>query len=278
MRLTHRDIQKMKQEGQKIVVITAYDATSARVSELAGVPMILVGDSLGMVVQGHDSPLPVTLEQMIYHAEIVTRVTKKPLVVGDLPFMTYHISPEQALQNAGRMMQSSGVTAVKIEGGAAIAPTVKRLVGAGIPVVGHIGLTPQSIHQFGGFRVQGRELASAKQLVLDALALQDAGAFAIVLELVPAPLAQLITEKLVIPTIGIGAGRGCDGQVQVFHDLLALFADFLPKHAKRYAQVGDLMQSALAQYRQEVSDGVFPSDENSFTMKDDVIQALRNEF
>ncbi len=276
-RLTIRDIQKMKTDGQKITVLTAYDATGARVAEAADVPMILVGDSLGMVVQGHSTPLKVTLEHMIYHAEIVARVTQKPLIVADLPFMTYQISEEQALQNAARVMQEAGVTAVKIEGGVTIAPTIKRLVNVGIPVVAHIGLTPQSIHQFGGFRVQGRDIDSARQLIRDAEAVQEAGAFAIVLELVPSQLAQLTTERLKIPTIGIGAGVHCDGQVQVFHDVLAMFSDFLPKHAKQYAQIGNVMKEAIATYREEVQKGSFPSNDNVFMMKEDVINALRKE-
>lgn len=189
----------MKDDGQAITMLTAYDATSARIAEKAGVPMLLVGDTLGMVVQGHDSTIPVKLEHMIYHAEIVTRVTERPFVVGDLPFMTYSISPEQALENSGKLMQQAGVSAVKLEGGEMMAPTIKRITDAGIPVMAHIGLTPQSVNQFGGFRVQGKELDSARQLIRDAEAVQAAGAFAVVLELVPAPLSALITEKLHIP-------------------------------------------------------------------------------
>ena len=221
-RLTIRSIQKMKDESQPITMLTAYDATSARIAEAADIPMILVGDTLGMVVQGHESTIPVKLEHMIYHAEIVTRVTTKPFIVGDLPFMTYSISPEQALENSGKLMQQAGVSAVKLEGGETLAPTIKRITAAGIPVMAHIGLTPQSVNQFGGFRVQGKQLDSARQLIRDAQAVQDAGAFAVVLELVPSRLSALITEKLTIPTIGIGAGVGCDGQVQVFHDIFGV--------------------------------------------------------
>jgi 3-methyl-2-oxobutanoate hydroxymethyltransferase len=276
-RLTIRDIQKMKDEHERIVMLTAYDATSARLAEQAGVPMLLVGDTLGMVVQGHDSTIPVTLEHMIYHSEIVTRVTKKPLIVGDLPFMSYQISEEQALLNAGRLMQEAGVSCVKLEGGAAMAHTIKRIVDAGIPVMAHIGLTPQSVNQFGGFRVQGKQLESAGQLVRDAEAVQAAGAFAVVLELVPAPLAEFITERLEIPTIGIGAGVGCDGQVQVFHDILALFNDFVPRHTKRYANIGDMMLTAIQQYQTEVQTQQFPDDDHSFGMNAEVLAALRNE-
>ena len=276
-RLTIRDIQKMKHERQPITMLTAYDATSARLAEKAGIPMLLVGDTLGMVIQGHDSTIPVTLDHMIYHSEIVRRVTQRPLIVADLPFMTYQVSEEQALQNAGRLMQESGASSVKLEGGEAMAHTIKRIVDAGIPVMAHIGLTPQSVNQFGGFRVQGKQLESAQQLVRDAVAVQDAGAFAVVLELVPAPLAQFITDKLDIPTIGIGAGIGCDGQVQVFHDILQLFSDFVPRHTKRYAHIGDMMVAAIQQYHGEVLEEQFPTDDHSFTMSDDVLAALRNE-
>jgi 3-methyl-2-oxobutanoate hydroxymethyltransferase len=276
-RLTIRNIQKMKDERQKIVMLTAYDAFSARVSEAAGVPMLLVGDSLGMVVQGHHSTIPVTMEQMIYHSEIVSRVTERPLVVGDLPFLSYNISPEQALENSGRLMQEAGVSCVKLEGGQHVAPTIKRIVQSGIPVMAHIGLTPQSVHQFGGFRVQGRQVEEARCLLKDAEAVQEAGAFAVVLELVPAELSKLVSERLRIPTIGIGAGPGCDGQVQVFHDLLAMFTTFLPKHAKEYATLGDLAQNAIKQYVEEVGAGQFPTTENSSSMSEEVLKALVEE-
>jgi 3-methyl-2-oxobutanoate hydroxymethyltransferase len=277
VRLTIRDLQKMKVDGEPIVMLTAYDTMSARAAERAGVPAILVGDSLGMVIQGHDSTVPVTLEHMIYHCEIVARVTSKPLIIGDLPFMTYSVSPEQALTNAGRLMQAGKVTCVKMEGGEFLAPTIKRVVQAGIPVMAHIGLTPQSVNQFGGFRVQGRDLEPARKLLRDALAVQEAGAFAVVLELVPAPLAEFVTERLTIPTIGIGAGAGCSGQVQVFHDILALAGEFLPKHARQYAKVGDLIEAAIAQYVAEVKEGEFPTASHSFTMSPEVLAALQEE-
>jgi len=276
-RRTILDFQRMKERAEPIVVLTAYDATSARIAESAEVPMLLVGDTLGMVVQGHDSTIPVTMEHMIYHCSIVSRVTKNAFIVGDLPFMAYSISQEQALTNAARLMQEGAVSCVKLEGGEAMAPTIRRIVDSGIPVMGHIGLTPQSVNQFGGFRVQGRELDSARKLLRDAKAVQEAGAFAIVLELVPAALAKLITEQLRIPTIGIGAGVGCDGQVQVFHDILALFDDFVPKHTRRYADIGGLIQAAISHYRADVQEGQFPADENSFAIKEEVIEALRNE-
>lgn len=276
-RLTILDFQRMKAQDEPIVVLTAYDATGARIAEAAEVPMLLVGDTLGMVVQGHDSTIPVTMEDMIYHCSIVSRVTQRAFIVGDLPFMAYSISPEQALQNSARLMQEGRVNCVKLEGGESMAPTIRRIVEAGIPVMGHIGLTPQSVNQFGGFRVQGRELASARKLLRDALAVQEAGAFALVLELVPAALARFITEQLRIPTIGIGAGVGCDGQVQVFHDILSLFDEFIPRHTKRYADIGGLMQAAIRHYRSDVLERRFPADENSFAIKDEVIEALRDE-
>jgi len=278
MRLTIRDIQKMKQDGTKITMLTAYDATSARLAEVAEIPMLLVGDTLGMVIQGHDSTLPVTLDQMIYHASIVSRVTEQSFVVGDLPFMTYHVNPEQALTSAGRMMQEAQVSCVKLEGGESMAPTIQRIVQAGIPVTAHIGLTPQSVNQFGGFRVQGRQMESARQLIKDALAVQDAGAFCVVLELVPQHLALFITELLDIPTIGIGAGVGCDGQVQVFHDILALFEDFIPRHTQHFAPIGQQIKDALMDYRTQVESESFPTDANAFSMNADVIAQLKQEF
>lgn len=277
MRLTIRDIQKMKTQGEPILMVTAYDATSAYLCEAAGVPMLLVGDSLGMVIQGHDSTIPVTLDQMVYHAQIVSRTTQKPLVIADLPFMSYNLSPEQAMSSAARLMQEGGVNAVKLEGGAYIAPTIQRIVQAGIPVMGHIGLTPQSVNQFGGFRVQGKEVDSARRLLHDAEAVQQAGAFAIVLELVPTELAQMITEHLHIPTIGIGAGMYCDGQVQVFHDILGLHPSFGPRHAKRYADVGSMIKEAISQYAQDVAAQQFPTTEQSSTMKHEIVDLLRDE-
>lgn len=278
MRITIRDIQKMKSSGEKIAMVTAYDAPGARICEASGVPMLLVGDSLGMVVQGHDSTIPVKLEHMIYHCEIVARVTQRALIVGDLPFMSYSISTEQAMTNAARLMQESGIQAVKLEGGTFIAPTIARITEAGIPVMAHIGLTPQSVNQFGGFRVQGREIEPARQLIRDAYALQVAGAFAVVLELVPAPLSALISELLTIPTIGIGAGAGCDGQVQVLHDLLSMAGEFLPRHARRYINAQESMQQAVSQYAAEVKAGSFPTDEHAFSMHSEVIDQLRDEF
>ena len=275
MRKTIRDFQKMKDESQPIAMITAYDAMSAQVAQAAQVAGILVGDSMGMVVQGHDTPIPVKLEHIIYHASIVVRMTQTPLVVGDMPFMTYNVSPEQALTNAATLVQEAGVGAVKMEGGEHLAPTIRRVVDTGIPVMGHIGLQPQSVHKMGGMRVQGKDLDTARQLLRDAEAVQNAGAFAIVLEGVPAPLAKMITEQLHIPTIGIGAGAHCSGQIQVFHDLFALLDGHVPRHAKQYAQLGTLMREALAAYVHDVQTGAFPTQENSFTMKADVLSALQ---
>jgi 3-methyl-2-oxobutanoate hydroxymethyltransferase len=277
MRLTIRDIQKMKNAGEPIAMLTAYDATSAHLSEAAGVPMLLVGDSLGMVIQGHDSTIPVTLDHIIYHSQIVVRATERALVIGDMPFMSYKITEQQALTNAARLMQESGVGAVKLEGGETVAPTIVRLVQAGIPVMAHIGLTPQSVRELGGWRVQGKDAHSAEQIIHDAQAVQDAGAFAVVLELIGAQLAEMITRKLEIPTIGIGAGPHCDGQVQVFQDILGLYPSFGPRHAKKFADVGTIMQQAIGQYVEEVKARQFPTADQSFTMKEEVVAALRTD-
>lgn len=276
-RITILDIQGMKNKGEKISVMTAYDAVSARLAEVAGIPLLLVGDTLGMVVQGHTSTIPVTLDHMIYHTQIVSRVTQTAFIIGDMPFMTATTDGHDTLKNAARLMQEGGASCVKLEGGEFIAPTIKQIVQAGIPVMAHIGLTPQSVGQFGGFKVQGRDLSRARQLLADARAVQEAGAFAVVLELVPTPLATLITEQLHIPTIGIGAGAGCSGQVQVFHDVLGLFDAFIPRHTKRYAEIGKLIQDALSHYHADVGAGQFPTDANSFGMDETVIAQLRGE-
>lgn len=276
-RLTILDIQAMKDKNEKISVMTAYDAVSGRLAEAAGIPLLLVGDTLGMVVQGHNSTIPVTLDHMIYHTQIVSRVTTKSFIIGDMPFMTATTDAHDTLKNAARLMQEGGASCVKLEGGEFIAPTIAKIVQAGIPVMAHIGLTPQSVGQFGGFKVQGRNFGRAKQLLADAKAVQEAGAFAVVLELVPTPLATLITEQLHIPTIGIGAGAGCSGQVQVFHDVLGLFDAFIPRHTKRYAEIGKMIQDALAQYHADVGAGQFPTDANSFGMDEAVINQLRDE-
>jgi 3-methyl-2-oxobutanoate hydroxymethyltransferase len=272
VRTTILDIQKMKQRGERIPMITAYDYTSAQIVEKAGVPMILVGDTLGMVMLGHPTTIPVTLDEMIHHARAVVRGSQKALIVGDLPFLTY-TDVETALHSAGRMLQEAGVQVVKLEGGTEMAPIIAKLVKTGIPVMAHIGLTPQSVNQLGGMRVQGRRGDDARRLIEDALALQEAGAFALVLELVPAELAREITTRLRIPTIGIGAGPWCDGQVQVWHDMLGLFTDFVPRHTKRYATLAETMVGAIHTYAEEVRVGSFPTGENGSTMDEQELRA-----
>jgi 3-methyl-2-oxobutanoate hydroxymethyltransferase len=273
-RVTINDIRALKRRGEPIVMLTAYDYPSARLVEGAGADIILVGDTLGMVVLGYDTTVPVTMDEMLHHVKAVTRGAQRAFVVADMPFMSYQAGPVDALHNAARFLKEAGAHAIKLEGGVAVAETVRALVDAGIPVMGHIGLTPQSLHQFGGYKVQGKTPQSAIRLMNDALALERAGAFAVVLELVPAPLASLITKRLRVPTIGIGAGAGCDGQVQVFHDLLGLFEEFVPKHTKRYAQVGETIRNALAAYAADVREGRFPTEEQSFTMDERALTEL----
>jgi len=274
MRVTINQIKEMKQKGEKIAMLTAYDYVTAKIVDEAGVPLILVGDSLGMVVLGYDSTIPVTLEVMLHHTKAVVKGTKNALVVGDMPFMTYQISVEEAIRNAGRFLQETGCQAVKLEGGVTMADKVRKIVDCGIPVMGHIGLTPQSINQLGGHRIQGKTPETAKRLLEDAIALEKAGAFAVVLETVPAPLSALITRKINIPTIGIGAGAGCDGQVQVINDILGSYTDFVPKHAKQYAKVADIMSNAISQYYDEVKAGKFPTEAQSFTMDENILLSL----
>lgn len=269
------DIQKMKVCGDRIAALTAYDYTSAQILERAGIPLILVGDTLGMVVLGHDSTLPVTLDVMISHTRAVTRAVNRPLVVADMPFMTYQISPEMAIENAGRLMQEAKCGAVKIEGGLSVAATIARLVACGIPVCGHLGYTPQSTHSLGGPRVQGRSVATAEMLVRDAEALQEAGAFAIVLELVPASLAAEIGQRLTIPVIGIGSGAGCDGEIQVYHDLFGLYTDFVPRHTRRYLELADQITEAARRFAADVSSGKFPGVEQTTDVEPEVLEVLR---
>ena len=274
MRVTINDIKEKKTKKEKIVMLTAYDYSTAKLVDEAGVPLILVGDSLGMVMLGYESTIPVTMDEMIHHTKAVARGTKQALVIGDMPFMTYHTNISDALRNAARFIQEGGTQAVKLEGGVTVAETVKRIVECGIPVMGHIGLTPQSIHQLGGHKVQGKTPEAAERLLRDALTLEQAGAFAVVLELVPAPLSRLITQKLSIPTIGIGAGPDCDGQVQVISDLLGLFSDFVPKHAKQYAKLAGTIRTALADYIAEVKAGSFPTAEHSSTIDESLLEEL----
>ena len=274
MRVTIRDLRRMKRNGEKIPMITAYDYTSAQLVEKAGIPLILVGDSLGQVVLGYDSTVPVTMDEMVHHIKTVVRGTQRAHVVGDLPFLSYHADVPEAVRNAGRLLKEGGAQSVKLEGGRSQAETVSRIVESGIPVMGHIGLTPQAVNQLGGYRVQGRSLKDAVRLMEDARALEEAGVYAIVLECVPAQLAGMITERVGVPTIGIGAGAGCDGQVQVFHDMMGLYQDFVPKHARQYAQLGQTIVEATQNYVRDIENAEFPDDSESFRLSEDVLEAL----
>jgi len=275
MRVTINQIKEMKEKGEKITMLTAYDYSTAKIVDQAGIPLILVGDSLGMVMLGYETTIPVTMEEMLHHTKAVVRGTEHALIVGDMPFMTYHVSVEDCLRNAARFIQEAGAQTIKLEGGVTVAEKVKRVVECGIPVMGHIGLTPQSIHQFGGHKAQGKTPEAAIRILEDARALEEAGVFAIVLETVPAPLAALITERVSVPTIGIGAGVGCDGQVQVINDLLGSFADFVPRHAKQYAKLTDIMSSAITEYYNEVRAGTFPTKKHSLSMDESVLAELK---
>ena len=262
--ITTRTLLEMKEKGERIVALTCYDALFARLLDASGIDILLVGDSLNQVLAGAASTLSATLEQMIYHTTIVRRGAERAMVICDMPFLTYQITPEDALRNCGRVMKETGCQAVKIEGGQPLAPTVRRLVDVGIPVMGHLGLTPQSVHALGGYRVQGRDDATAERLKADARALEDAGAFAVVLELVPAALASLITKALTIPTIGIGAGPACDGQVLVLHDMLGLNDQFSAKFVKKYAALAEDVREAARLFAAEVREGRYPGPEHSF--------------
>jgi 3-methyl-2-oxobutanoate hydroxymethyltransferase len=262
------DFRLMKEGGEKIVMMTAYDYPSARLAEEAGMDVLLVGDSLGMVVLGYDSTVPVTMADMIHHTRAVCRGATKSFILTDMPFMSYHISPAQALENAGRLVQEGGCHGVKLEGGAEIADQVRALVRAGIPVCGHVGLTPQSVTALGGYKVQGKSAEAARKLLDDCMALQDAGAFMVVLECIPAQVGELLSSKLSVPTIGIGAGAACDGQVLVFHDTLGLFERFVPKFVKQFARLGAAAREALSAYAQDVRSGTFPDPEHSFSMNE----------
>jgi 3-methyl-2-oxobutanoate hydroxymethyltransferase len=266
-------LQEMKQAGERIPSITAYDYPTAKLVDAAGIPMILVGDSLGNVVLGYDSTVHVTMDDMVRHTQAVVRGATNALIVADMPFMSYQASVEDGVRNAGRLVQEAGANAVKLEGGKAIAETVRRIVTAGIPVLGHLGLTPQSVNQLGGYRIQGRTLPQAQELLEDAEALEAAGVFAMVLEGVPGPLATVVTKRLRVPTIGIGAGAGCDGQIQVLHDVLGL-GDRQPKHAKRYAELDRVIEEAVAAYAGDVRDGEFPAAEHTTDIDDAVLREL----
>jgi len=262
--LTVPDLLAMKAAGRRIVMLTCYDAAFARLLEQAEVDVLLVGDSVNQVLAGQETTLSATLDQMIYHAASVRRGARRALVFVDLPFLTYQVSPTEAIRNAGRVLQESGAQGVKLEGGRPMADTVRALVDRGIPVIGHLGLTPQSVHALGGYRVQGRDASTAERLLADARALEEAGACGIVLELLPSALAKRITAALTIPTIGIGAGAGCDGQVLVLHDMLGLNEMFNPKFLKRYAELGEAVRAAVRSYAAEVRDGTYPGPEHSF--------------
>ena len=262
-RVTTLDLVQMKRKGQRIVMITAYDALFGALVDAAGVDVVLVGDSVAPVLAGEETTIPATVDQMIYHGRITRRGVKRALVVVDLPFLSYQVSIPDAVANAGRILKETGATAVKLEGGAAWAPTISALVGAGIPVMGHLGFTPQSVHQLGGFKIQGKQADGALQLVEDAKALEQAGAFAMVLELMPGPVAMSVTRAVSIPTIGIGAGPGCDGQVLVLHDMLGLNEGFTPKFLKRYAELGQAVRDAVGRFGDEVRGGQYPGPEHT---------------
>jgi len=271
---TLNDFLQMKKSGEKIVMLTAYDYPSALLAQESGVDIVLVGDSLGMVVLGYDSTVPVTMADMIHHSRAARRGAKDTFMITDMPFLSYQVSPAQALENAGRLVQEGGCEAVKVEGGEEIAPQVRALVRAGIPVCAHIGLTPQSATALSGYKVQGRTAEAAAKLLKDALALEEAGAFMIVLECIPVQVAELISKRLSIPTIGIGAGVACDGQVLVHHDTLGLFDRFTPKFVKRYETLGAKARDALAAYAREVRDGAFPGPEHTFNMNESEVRRI----
>jgi 3-methyl-2-oxobutanoate hydroxymethyltransferase len=262
---TIQDFLKKKKEGKKITLLTAYDYPFAQIVDEAGIDVILVGDSLGMVVQGLDTTLPVTMDEMIYHTKMVKRAVKNAMIIGDMPFMSYQVSVSEAVKNAGRFLKEAGASAVKLEGGSEVTEHIRACTQSDIPVMAHIGLTPQSIHRMGGYRVQGKTEEAAKRLMEEAHTIENAGAFSLLLEAIPMQLAKKITEKLSIPTIGIGAGPFCDGQVLVLHDILGLFERFVPKFVKPYADLKNNALSAIRKYKEEVEKGEFPADEHSFT-------------
>ena len=277
MKNTVSTLLKQKQSGDKITMLTAYDYTTAKIIDECGVNAILIGDSLGMVMLGYENTLPVTMEDMLHHTAAVSRGAENAFIVADMPFMSYQVSVQDAVINAGRLIKEGGANAVKLEGGAEVCDQIKAIVNASIPVVAHLGLTPQSVNAFGGFKVQGKSLDKAKKLIDDALKIQEAGACAVVLEGIPAKLADIITKKLFIPTIGIGAGNGCDGQVLVYQDMLGLNTGHTAKFVKRFAEVGALMRQGISDYISETKSGVFPSEEHTYAVDDDVINELMKE-
>jgi 3-methyl-2-oxobutanoate hydroxymethyltransferase len=277
VRTTISQLRDLKRQGQRFPMLTAYDYAMARLLDAAGIPVLLVGDSLGNVVLGYDTTLPVTLEDIVRHTQAVVRGSQQAMVVADMPFLSFQISPEEAIRNAGRLLKEGGAQAVKLEGGRTVAPTVKRLVDAGIPVMGHLGLTPQSVHQMGGYKIQGKTVQTAAVLIEDAAILEQAGVFSIVLEGVPADLAGHITRTVTVPTIGIGAGPQCDGQVQVITDLLGMFTERSPKHARRYLDLAPLIAEAVQRYAADVAGGQFPTAKESFSMDERVLHELGAE-
>lgn len=274
MKNTVLTFKQAKEKGEKLSMLTAYDYSTAKLIDEAGVNAILIGDSLGNVVLGYEDTISVTMEDMIHHAAAVSRGAKNALVICDMPFMSYQTSVYDAVVNAGRLMKEGRANAVKLEGGREICPQVKAIVDAGIPVCGHLGLTPQSINAFGGYKVQGKTEAAAKKLIEDAKALEEAGAFAMVLECVPAKIAEIVTKEVAVPTIGIGAGNVCDGQVLVYQDMLGMFSDFTPKFVKRFAGIGAVMREAFAAYDSEVKAGTFPEEKHEYTISDDILEKL----
>ena len=274
MKNTVTTFKDAKKQGKKLTMLTAYDYSTAKLFDEAGVDSMLVGDSLGMTMLGYDSTLPVTMEDMIHHTKAVVRGAKNALVVGDMPYMSYHLSVQQAVENAGRFIKEAGAQAVKLEGGAAFCPEIEAMTRASIPVVGHLGLTPQSINAFGGFKVQGKSEEAARKIIEDAQALEAAGAFAIVLECVPAKLAEIITAKVAVPTIGIGAGSGCDGQVLVYQDMLGMYDNFTPKFVRKFAEVGTLIKQGVQEYCAAVQDSSFPAAEHTFKIDEEVLEKL----
>lgn len=276
MKITSADFRTMKNSGDKISMVTAYDYSTARLVDESGIDSILVGDSLGMVMLGYPDTLSVTMEDMIHHCSAVVRGAKNALVICDMPFMSYQTSVYDAVKNAGRLIKEGKAAAVKLEGGAEFAEHIKAIVNASIPVCGHLGMTPQSVNAFGGFKVQGKTVEAAKKLITDALALEQAGAFAIVLECVPAELAEYISKLLSIPTIGIGAGVGCDGQVLVYQDLTGIYNDFTPKFVKRYLNAGEMIKNAFVDYNYEVKHGKFPTAEHSFKIDSEIMEEIKH--
>ncbi len=277
MKTTVATLKKMKEENNKITMLTCYDYSTAKLMDAVGVEILLVGDSLGNTMLGYENTLPVTMEDMIAHTAAVSRGAKNALILGDMPFMSYQTSVYDAVKNAGRFMKEAGANAVKLEGGARVCPQIKAIVEADIPVCAHIGLTPQSVNAFGGFKVQGKSVEAARTLIEDAKRVEEAGACMVVLEGIPARLAEIITDTVSIPTIGIGAGAGCDGQVLVYQDMLGMFTDYVPKFVKQFANVGEVMSRAFADYMQEVKAGTFPAPEHTYKISDEVIEALTKE-